>query len=47
MLPYDNAILSIPSIIRSITLTEHKEAVNECTHDLIIVKPTSVVLNGF
>ena len=45
MLPYDNYILSIPSIIRSLTLTEHKEDVNECTHDPIIVKPTSVVLN--
>ena len=45
MLPYDNYILSIPSIIRSLTLTEHKEDVNECTHVPIIVKPTSVVLN--
>ena len=38
MLPYDNDILSIPSIIRSLKLTEHKEDVNECTHDPIIVK---------
>ena len=45
MLPYDNDILSKPSITRSLTLIEHKEDVNECTHDHIIVKPTSVVLN--
>ena len=39
MLPYDNAILSIDYIYsRSLTLTEHKEDVNECTHDPIIVK---------
>ena len=38
MLPYDNCILSRPSIIRSLTLTKHKEDVNECTHDPIIVK---------
>ena len=29
MLPYDNCILSRPSIIRSFTLTKHKEDVNE------------------
>ena len=38
VLPYDNDILSILSIIRSHTLTEHKEYVNECKHDPIIVK---------
>ena len=31
-------ILSIPLIIRSLTLTKHKEDGNECTHDPIIVK---------
>ena len=29
MLPYDNCILSRLSIIRSLTLTKHKEDVNE------------------
>ena len=51
MLPYDNGILSIYrryivdyTITYSVrrTLTEHKEDVNECTHDSIIVKPWSL-----
>ena len=37
-------LLSIPSIIRLLTLIEHKEDVNDFTDDPSIVKTTSVVL---
>ena len=41
VLPYDNGILSIQSIIRSLTFIEHKEDVNDYT-DPIIVKPIRI-----
>ena len=37
VLTYDNDIVSIPSNIRSLTLTEHTEDVNECTDDQLLI----------